>query len=81
MNSAAAQVTFRVLWLFEDCQTVFHLKKTAAASYKRSTGRNKRERQYPGLENETVKIVGSRCDRISSKASCEENDMYFTQHW
>lgn len=33
-----------------------------------------------GLEMKKVKIVGSLCDRISSKASCEGEDVYFTQH-
>lgn len=54
--------------------------KPAAASYKRRTGQNERERQHPGLGNEKVKIVGSLCDRISSKASCEGKDMHFVQH-
>ena len=31
------------------------------------------------IGNEKAKIVGSLCGRISSKASCEGNDMYFIQ--
>lgn len=55
-------MTFRVVRLFEGCQTsVFHLERPAAASYKRRTGREKKQkknREHPGLRNEE-KIVRS----------------------
>lgn len=33
------------------------------------------------MEEKKSEIVGSLCDSISSKASCEGNDMYFIQQW
>lgn len=75
MNDSAIQVTFRVLCLFEGCQTsVFHLKNQQPACTKGE------QDSIQGLGMKKVKIVGSLCDRISSKPSCEGNDMYFIQH-